>query len=198
MSGTQQFIIALIKERHTHLCVVPCSYAGKLTNASINSSNAIEYLTCASEAVACSIAAGLALSDKRLIVLAQSPGLTIMGIPITSLLLPYLIHFSIIVSRRIYLQGENEIQHANPVKHLLYLIGAYGYDWQILCQDDEREAISQIFVCDSKPRICILENKTFGDGELDAAYLPDLVCFPKVRCISNHSIIIPRVMTGRL
>ena len=69
MLDTNKFIKKLIKTGFTHLCVVPCSFATNLINACINNSDEIKYLPCASEAVACSTAAGLKLSGKSGILL---------------------------------------------------------------------------------------------------------------------------------
>ena len=91
---TEKFVYELINEGYTHLCVVPCSFAKYLINEAINNTN-IEYIPCASEAVACSIAAGLKISGKSPIVIVQSSGLTNMGSCITSLLKPYNITFPI-------------------------------------------------------------------------------------------------------
>ena len=48
----------LVENDYTHLCVVPCSFAKYFINEVINNPK-IEYLPAASEAVACSVAAGL-------------------------------------------------------------------------------------------------------------------------------------------
>jgi sulfopyruvate decarboxylase TPP-binding subunit len=85
---TKKFINRLIKENYTHLCVVPCSFAKYVINEAINNPN-IEYVPSASEAVACSIAAGLKMAGKKPIVIVQSSGITNMGSCITSLLKPY-------------------------------------------------------------------------------------------------------------
>ena len=43
---------------------MPCSFAKNLINAAINKGDELEYIPCASEAVACSIAAGLRMGGK--------------------------------------------------------------------------------------------------------------------------------------
>ena len=86
--NTKRFVNNLIENHYTHLCVVPCSFAKNIINESINNNN-IEYFPAASEAVACSIAAGLKMAGKKPIVIIQSSGLTNMGSCITSLLKPY-------------------------------------------------------------------------------------------------------------
>ena len=96
---TKGFINALIENEYTHLCVVPCSFAKYVINEAINNEN-IEYLPAASEAVACSIAAGLKMAGKKPIVIVQSSGVTNMGSCITSLLKPYDISFPILTSWR--------------------------------------------------------------------------------------------------
>jgi phosphonopyruvate decarboxylase len=85
--NTIKFIDELIQKGYTHLCVVPCSFAKNVINEAINNDN-IEYVPCASEAVACSVAAGLKIAGKLPIVIVQSSGLTNMGSCITSLLKP--------------------------------------------------------------------------------------------------------------
>ena len=92
---TTDFIKALIENNYTHLCVVPCSFAKNVINEAINKEG-IEYLPAASEAVACSIAAGLKMAGKNPIVIVQSSGLTNMASCITSLLIPYGITFPIV------------------------------------------------------------------------------------------------------
>ena len=58
MLDTIDFVNALVRNRYTHLCVVPCSFSKNVINEAINNEN-IEYMPAASEAIACSIAAGL-------------------------------------------------------------------------------------------------------------------------------------------
>ena len=65
MINTGDFIEKLCNNGFTHLCVVPCSFAKNLINACINNSHRIAYVPCASEAVACSVAAGLRMSQKK-------------------------------------------------------------------------------------------------------------------------------------
>ncbi|MGB0405536.1 MAG: thiamine pyrophosphate-binding protein, partial [Fusobacterium sp.] len=96
---TNVFVEKLIEEGFTHLCVVPCSFAKNLINSVINNPN-IEYLPSASEAVATSIAAGLKMSGAKPLVIVQSSGLTNMGSCITSLLKPYDVNVSMMVSWR--------------------------------------------------------------------------------------------------
>ena len=66
MIDTEEFIKTLIKNGYDNLCVVPCSFAKNLINASINNGNKIEYVPCASEAIACSVAAGFKDSWKKI------------------------------------------------------------------------------------------------------------------------------------
>ena len=113
MLDTIKFTKLLIEEGFTHLIVVPCSFAKNLINASINNSDKIPYVPCASEAVGCSVAAGLSMMGQRPIVIVQSSGLTNMGSCITSLLMPYDLKFPIITSWRTYEAGDSEIQHAH-------------------------------------------------------------------------------------
>lgn len=177
MLDTTKFIERLVSEGYSHLCVVPCSFAKNLINAAINSKK-IEYLPCASEAVACSIAAGLSMSGKRPIVIVQSSGLTNMGSCITSLLKPYGIMFPIIVSWRTYKEGDSEIQHAHLASRLPDLVDAYGYKHTILNRDTEDTAIEQIRACESSKQICLLETDTFSTINLDNELKLDLSDYP--------------------
>ena len=115
--NTIDFVKNIIDNGYTHLCVVPCSFAKSLINEVINNKN-IEYLPAASEAVACSIAAGLKMAGKKPIVIIQSSGMTNMGSCITSLLKPYGITFPIITSWRNYKAGDSEIQHEHLASNL--------------------------------------------------------------------------------
>lgn len=173
MLNTDNFVTQLIEQRYTHLCVVPCSFAKYLINASINNTS-IEYMPCASEAIACSVAAGLKMAKKRPIVIAQSSGLTNMGSCITSLLKPYGITFPIIVSWRTYKEGDSEIQHQHLATKLPDLIKAYGYDYQILNQDDMYTAIRQINAANNAHSICVLKAGTFDTVPLAAEHQLDV------------------------
>ena len=130
MIDTDKFVKKLKKEGYTHLCVVPCSFAKNLINSCINNES-IEYIACASEAVACSIAAGLKVAGKKPIVIMQSSGLTNAGSCVTSLLKPYNITFPIITSWRTYKEGDSEIQHKHLATELPKLVEAgedfYGF-----------------------------------------------------------------------
>ena len=179
MLDTDKFIRNLIKHGYTHLCTVPCSFAKNLINASINYQDKLEYLPCASEAVACSIASGLSMSGKKPIVMVQSSGLTNMGSCITSLLNPYEILFPIIVSWRTYAEGDSEIQHKHLSSELPNLIEAYGYKSIILKKDQIDVAIEQINSCNQDKFICLLEANTFSEVTLSDENQLDLSKFPK-------------------
>ena len=138
MLNTNEFFDCLAQQGYTHLCVVPCSFVKNLINAAVNNSELIEYTPCASESVACSVAAGLKLAGKKPIVFVQSSGLTNMASCITSLLIPYGISFPIIVSWRTYKAGDSEIQHQHLATKLPDLIRAYGYDYEILDQTSNK------------------------------------------------------------
>ena len=124
---TNDFVNSLIDNGYTHLCVVPCSFAKNVINAAINNNN-IEYVPCASEAVACSVAAGLKMAGSKPIVIVQSSGVTNMGSCMTSLLNPYGVTFPIITSWRTYKEGDSEIQHKHLATELPALIASYGYE----------------------------------------------------------------------
>ena len=170
---TVAFVNKLIENNYSHLCVVPCSFAKNIINEAINNDK-IEYIPCASEAVACSIAAGLKMSGKKPIVIVQSSGLTNMGSCITSLLKPYGITFPIITSWRTYKDGDSEIQHQHLATQLPKLIEAYGYENTILNQEDIDKAISDINLCNATETICILKKDTFSKVELDKKHQLDL------------------------
>lgn len=174
---TTQFIDQLSEQGYSHLCVVPCSFAQNLINAAINSPE-IEYVPCASEAVAASVAAGLKLSGKRPIVIMQSSGLTNAGSNITSLLKPYGITLPIITSWRTYKEGDSEIQHKHLATELPMLISAYGYEHVILDQDDRDTTLDQIDQCDATHTIAILKKDTFSSVELASEHQLDLSAYP--------------------
>lgn len=171
--NTSSFIDALIENGYTHLCVVPCSFAKNVINESINNPN-IEYLPAASEAIACSIAAGLKMSGKEPIVIVQSSGLTNMGSCITSLLKPYEIRFPILTSWRSYNEGDSEIQHQHLASKLPSLIDAYGYKHQILDSTNLDNAISQINNCNNINSICVIEKDSFSKIELESKHMLDV------------------------
>lgn len=170
---TKLFVDKLISKGYTHLCVVPCSFAKDVINEAINNPN-IEYLPSASEAVACSIAAGLKMSGKKPIVIVQSSGVTNMGSCITSLLKPYGITFPILTSWRTYSQGDSEIQHEHLATQLPSLIEAYGYNHTILDNNDMGKAIEQIDECDKTHTICIIKKDSFTKVKLDDKHILDL------------------------
>jgi len=164
--NTNNFIDKLIIQGYTHLCVVPCSFAKNIINAVINNDK-IEYIPCASEAVACSIAAGLKMAGKSPIVIVQSSGITNMGSTITSLLKPYAVTFPMLVSWRTYKDGDSEIQHQHLATALPDLVSAYGYTHTILNQENEDQAIKQIDICNNTNTICLLKKDTFSKVELE-------------------------------
>jgi len=166
MLDTSAFLNQVVAHGYDHLCVVPCSFAKHLINAVINHPD-IEYLPASSEAVACSVAAGLKMAGVKPIIIVQSSGLTNMGSCITSLLKPYDVSVPIIVSWRTYKDGDSEIQHQHLAKQLPALINAYGYDWAILDREDLAHAVRQIEESDNAQRILVLEDKTFSPVSLE-------------------------------
>ena len=173
MLDTKVFVSSLIDNNYSHFCVVPCSFAKYVINEAINNDK-IEYIPCASEAVACSIAAGLKMSGAKPIVIVQSSGLTNMGSCITSLLKPYGITFPIITSWRTYKDGDSEIQHQHLATELPKLIESYGYENTILDTDNIHRAIEQIELCNISETICILSKDTFSKISLDDKHQLDL------------------------
>ena len=170
---TNNFVDELITGGYTHFCVVPCSFAKNLINAVINNDQ-IEYVPCASEAVACSVASGLKMSGKKPIVIVQSSGMTNMGSCITSLLKPYGVTFPIMTSWRTYKGGDSEIQHQHLATELPALISAYGYDHTILDQESVDDAIIQVNSCDKRETIIILKKDTFSKVSLTKEHQLDL------------------------
>ena len=170
---TNSFIDKLIDEGFSHLCVVPCSFAKNVINEAINNPS-IEYVACASEAVACSIAAGLKMSGKSPLVIVQSSGVTNMGSCITSLLKPYGVTFPMLTSWRTYKEGDSEIQHQHLATELPQLIESYGYDHTILDTENLDNAMSQIKVCDTTHTMCIIKKNSFSKVELDDEHKLDL------------------------
>ena len=174
--NTKSFINTLIQNHYTHLCVVPCSFVKNVINESINN-DSIEYLPAASEAVACSIAAGLKMAGKKPIVIVQSSGLANMASCITSLLKPYDVTFPILTSWRTYKDGDSEIQHQHLATELATLINAYGYKYHILDNQDLDKAITQINDCDKTHTICVIKKDSFDKVELHSEHQLNLSCY---------------------
>jgi len=170
---TVKFVEGLIDNKYTHLCVVPCSFAKNIINEAINNDR-IEYLPAASEAVACSIAAGIKMAGKNPIVIVQSSGLTNMASCITSLLKPYGITFPILTSWRTYNEGDSEIQHQHLATELPKLISAYGYKHHILDSHNLYNAIAQINDSNKNHTICIIKKDSFDKVELKSENTLDL------------------------
>ena len=177
MVDTEDFIENLYRTGFTHLCVVPCSFAKNLINSCINNSDRIAYVPCASEAVACSVAAGLRMSGKKPVVIVQSSGVTNMGSCITSLLKPYDIHFPIITSWRTYKEGDSEIQHKHLAKWLQELISAYGYKSETLISDNSK-ATDQILSALTENKILLLNKGFFSEVKLAEKHRLDLSDYP--------------------
>jgi len=190
MLDTVNFVSKLQREGYSHCCVVPCSFAKHLINALINFGDGLEYIPCASESVACSIASGLRMSGQRPIVIVQSSGLANMISCVTSLLKPYDIFFPIIVSWRTYVEGGTEIQHAHLANKLPDLIHACGYQYELLDQDLEDNAIDQLIRCEEGHRMLVLNKNTFSSITLDNRHRHDLSHYPKrseyLRLLNNH------------
>jgi len=174
--NTVDFVGCLIDQGYTHICVVPCSFAKNVINEAINNDN-IEYLPAASEAVACSIAAGLKMAGKRPIVIVQSSGLTNMASCITSLLKPYEITFPILTSWRAYKEGDSEIQHQHLATELPELISAYGYEHHILDNQDLDNAMAQISDSNENHVICVIKKDSFDTVSLKDEHALDLSAY---------------------
>jgi phosphonopyruvate decarboxylase len=176
MLDTKEFVDRLKAKGYSHLCVVPCSFAKDIINEVINNKK-IEYLPCASEAVAASVAAGLKMSGQKPIVIVQSSGVTNMGSSITSMLKPYGVTFPIITSWRTYKEGDSEIQHQHLATELPKLIEVYGYEYTIVDQEDIDKAIDQIERCNSSHMMAILKKGTFSKVGLNEEHKLDLSHF---------------------
>ena len=174
---TKSFVSQLIAEGYTHLCVVPCSFVKNLINEAINNQN-IEYLPAASEAVACSIGAGLKIAGKKPIIIVQSSGLANMASCVTSLLKPYGIKFPILSSWRSYKEGDSEIQHKHLATNLPKLIDSYGYSYQILDKKDLSHAITQIRESNNSFNLCIIQKDTFDRVDLNVEHILDMSLYP--------------------
>ena len=173
MLDTKNFVNGLIANGYSHICAVPCSFAKYVINEAINNEK-IEYVPCASEAVACSVAAGLKVAGRKPIVIVQSSGVTNMGSCITSLLKPYGITFPILTSWRTYKEGDSEIQHKHLATELPNLIEAYGYDHYILDNENIDNALKQIELSDKTHTIGIIKKDTFSKVGLDKKHKLDL------------------------
>jgi len=171
--NTRKFVNELINQGYTHLCVVPCSFVKYVINEAINNPN-IQYLSCASEAVACSVAAGLKVAGSKPIVIAQSSGLANMGSCITSLLKPYDITIPILISWRTYKKDDSEIQHKHLAFKLPKLIEAYGYEHLMLDNRSLNTALKQINKCDKTHTIGIIKKDNFSKIELSNEHKIDL------------------------
>jgi len=171
--NTNVFVDGLIERGYSHLCVVPCSFAKNVINAVINNDR-IEYIPCASEAVAASVAAGLKMAGRKPIVIVQSSGMTNMGSNITSLLKPYGVTFPIITSWRTYKEGDSEIQHQHLATELPALIASYGFEHTVVDQEDVKKALDQIDQCDTTETIAVLKKDTFTKVDLEEKHLLDL------------------------
>ena len=171
--NTVNFVKKLVENDYTHLCVVPCSFAKYFINEVINNPK-IEYLPAASEAVACSVAAGLKMAGKKPVVVVQSSGLTNMGSCITSLLKPYGITFPILTSWRTYKEGDSEIQHKHLATKLINLIGSYGYKYQFLDSQNVNKAIEQINDINESHKICIIKKDNFDKVSLNDKHILNL------------------------
>lgn len=174
MIDTDLFIKNLITAGYTHLCVVPCSFASEVINGAINNSDKISYTPCASEAVACSVAAGLKLSGQKPIIIVQSSGLTNLGSCITSLLKPYKVYIPIIVSWRSYSAGDSEIQHAHLSTNIKSLVKSYGYTSDIFSSTDIVHAMRQIKQSESCSQILLLKKNSFSPLSLNPQHRIEL------------------------
>jgi len=173
---TSEFVDSLIRNNYTHLCVVPCSFAKNIINEAINN-DGIEYLPSASEAVACSIAAGLKMAGKKPILIVQSSGLTNIASCATSLLKPYGVTFPILTSWRTYKDGDSEIQHQHLATELPALINAYGYNHQILDNQSIERAVTQVNDSNETHTICIIKKNSFDKVDLYGKHQLDLSCY---------------------
>ncbi len=177
MLDTGKIIDGLIARGFTHICVIPCSFASDLINAAINHSG-IHYLPAASEAVGCSIAAGIKMAGGKPLLIVQSSGVTNIGSCVTSLLQPYDLPLAILASWRTYAEGDSEIQHKHLAKALPELIAAYGCNCERLDSTSEQAALDQLENADRSGTLLLLEDGSFSAVELAPENALDLGGFP--------------------
>tara|TARA_Y100001968_G_scaffold326643_1_gene370150 strand:+ start:729 stop:1829 length:1101 start_codon:yes stop_codon:yes gene_type:complete len=169
MINTIQFVSQLSERGFTHICAVPCSFGKDFINAVINSTT-IQYIPCASEAIAASTAVGLRIAGAFPIVFIQSSGACNLGSCLTSLSNPYSVFFPIICSWRTYKDGDSEIQHKHLAQNLTNLICAYGYSYKHLPTDDLNSALDIIDQANKSFLFCLLHNGTFTPVDLDVVH----------------------------
>jgi len=176
MLDPAEFLGRLQQNGLRHVCAVPCSFARSLIDTAIVA-DGIEYVPCASEAIACSVAAGLKMAGSEPLVIAQSSGPTNMGSCLTSLCKPYGIHLAMLVSWRTWKQGDPEVQHAHLAGSLPDLIRAYGYDWELLDDTSLDTAINQVLDTTRRHKILVLRENTFA-GASTTPQPPNLTRYP--------------------
>ena len=123
-------------------------------------------LPAASESVALSIAAGMAMAGGKPIVLVQSSGFANMASGLSSLIQPYGIKFPIITSWRTYEAGDSEIQHAVLAENLPDFIQACGFDYELIPQENEEEAVTYVMESFNDQYILVLQADTFSKVSL--------------------------------
>lgn len=161
MINPDVFVEGLVQRGYTHVCAVPCSFARYLINALIENEK-IEYIACASEAVAASVCAGLVMAGSKAIMVIQSSGLTNAASCLTTLVIPYKVYFPIIVSKRTYVEGDSEIQHQLMAEKLEILLNEIFFDKHIFDDNNLERNLDMLDEGFEKPLALILKKDSFN------------------------------------
>ena len=108
----------------------------------------------------------------------QSSGLTNLGSCLTSLVKPYKIDLTIIVSWRSYKHGDSEIQHSHLSTNIKSLIKSYGYNSELLNTSGTNNVVLQVKESSKKNKILLLKD-SFSKVQLFESHKIDLSNYPK-------------------
>lgn len=165
MLNTKLFINALVEANYTDLYCVPCSFAANLIDAILDDGR-IKYHASSSEGLACSQAAGQVMAGGKPFVIMQSTGIGNSVSVMTSLMIPYGIHFPIITSKRTWKEGDPEIQHAVLASKLEELIEATDFfAGNIDANGTVGDLIKKMESCNKEHRVLVLHKDTFSKVE---------------------------------
>ena len=123
-----------------HFAGVPCSILGPLFSLAEKEEG---YLGCANEGDAVSLAAGMQIGKKKMLVMMQNSGLGNAINPLSSLLAPFKIPIFLFISWRGEPDTNDEPQHELMGEHLPSLLNNMGFAINILSADID-SALSQI------------------------------------------------------
>jgi len=163
MINAEEFVEKLVSDGYSHICAVPCSFAKGLINASINNKD-IEYVGCANEGVAGSIASGIILSGGKALVIIQSSGITNISSCLSSMVSPFEVKLPVLTSWRPYKEGASEIQHKILAENLPNFVSACGLELKPIPETSITEAVESI----SDGGIFSFNKSTFSFVELDS------------------------------